>query len=379
MPDGTLFVASGSLNGKTPADPQNNNPTYEILDRQGRSMGESVPMTLLKKAEPYYMYPFIHLLADGRLFVFTAKSSQVFDVTTNDVVKEPPELPGDYRTYPNTGGSALLPLSSSNNWQPDIIICGGGAYQDISSPTDPSCGRIRPLDDNPTWEMDSMPEGRGMVEAILLPDGTILWLNGAQQGAQGFELATKPAFETLIYDPEAVLGKRWTTGASSEIPRLYHSVALLLLDGTVMVAGSNPWAVPVLEATPDYPYITDFRVEIYTPAYLSGDNANRRPTNVKLSTLSLVAGSETFAVDCDVPAAVQTIKIAPYHGGFVTHSLHMSHRMLFLDIEGFQPGAEQQSLTVSMPPNNNVAPPGPYVVYVVADGVPSIGQFVMVS
>lgn len=33
----------------------------------------------------------------------------------------------------------------------------------------------------------------------------------------------------------------------------------------------------------------------------------------------------------------------------------------------------------TMPPNNNVAPPGPYVVYVVVDGVPGVGQFVMVS
>lgn len=31
-----------------------------------------------------------------------------------------------------------------------------------------------------------------------------------------------------------------------------------------------------------------------------------------------------------------------------------------------------------MPPNANLAPPGPYVVYVVVNGVPAVGQMVMV-
>jgi len=31
-----------------------------------------------------------------------------------------------------------------------------------------------------------MPAGRGMVEGTLLPDGTVIWLNGGNLGAQGF-------------------------------------------------------------------------------------------------------------------------------------------------------------------------------------------------
>jgi hypothetical protein len=53
--------------------------------------------------------------------------------------------------------------------------------------------------------------------------------------------------------------------------------------------------------------------------------------------------------------------------------------MLFLDNTGFQAGATAQTITVTMPPNKNVAPPGPYVVYVMMDGVPGMGQFVMVN
>lgn len=383
MSDGSVFVASGSLNGLTPTVAANNNPTWEMLNNQGISNGVNVPMDILAKNQPYYMYPFMHLLKDGTLFVFVSKSSEIFNVQKNTTVRTFADLPGDYRTYPNTGASVLLPLSSANDWAPDIIICGGGAYQDITSPTDPSCGRIQPLSANAGWELDSMPEGRGMVEGTLLPDGTVIFVNGCNRGAQGFGLATNPTLEVLIYDPTKPLGQRFTTGPTSPIARLYHSVALLLLDGTLLIAGSNPVEQPVLTPvpgrTPSEDYVTEFRVEIYTPPYLAGDNALKRPTNVVLGSLALKADGSTFAAAFDVPAGAKAVKVALYHGGFVTHSLHMNHRMLFLDTAGFAPGATAQKLTATMPPNGNVAPPGPYVVYVVCDGVPGVGQFVSVA
>lgn len=159
------------------------------------------------------------MLNDGTLFIFVSKSAELFNVDTNTVVKTLDDLPGDYRTYPNTGGSVLLPLSPDTKWNPEIMVCGGGAYQDITSPTDASCGRISPLADDSPWEMDSMPEGRGMVESVLLPDGKVLWVNGCNQGAQGFGLATAPTLEALIYDPTVPKRQRWHTGASSTIAR----------------------------------------------------------------------------------------------------------------------------------------------------------------
>jgi hypothetical protein len=56
----------------------------------------------------------------------------------------------------------------------------------------------------------------------------------------------------------------------------------------------------------------------------------------------------------------------------------MGHRMLELDVVGWAPGGPNQQLFVTGPPNHNVAPPGPYVVYVLVDGTPGIGQFVQV-
>jgi len=378
MPDGTLFCASGSLNGLEPNNPVNNNPTYEILNAQGISAGANIPMEILEKNQPYYMYPFIHLLADGTLFVFTSKSSQQFDVANNAIVRAYPDLAGEFRTYPNTGGSVLLALSSANNWEADIVICGGGVWQTATSATDASCGRISPLAADPKWEMDAMPEGRGMVEGTLLPDGTVVWLNGGSVGAQGFEMAGQPALTALLYSPDKPFGQRWDTLASSAISRLYHSVALLLLDGTMMVAGSNPVEMPKLEVDEKTPFVTEFRVENYVPPYLQGANAERRPTNVVLSSKSLKPGG-TFTVAFEVKGAAEKVSVVLYHGGFVTHSLHMGHRMVVCDTTGFVEGEGKKEVVVSMPPSSNVVPPGPYVVYVLVDGVPAVGQFVSVA
>ena len=376
MPNDQIFVASGSKNGLDPSKPENNNPTYEMLNADGTPQGTSFNMEILSKNQPYYMYPFMHLMKDGNLFVQVSKSAEIFKVETGTVVRTLPDLPGTYRTYPNTGGSVMLPLSSANDYNPDIIICGGGPYQDITAPADPSCGRIRPLDADPEWEMDSMPEGRGMVEGTLLPDGTVVWVNGAQEGAQGFGVAQDPALEVLLYDPNQPKGKRFTTGPASTIARLYHSVALLLLDGTLLISGSNPVEQPILTPDAKNPFVTEFRNEIYTPPYLQGNPT--RPSAVQISSKNLKVAS-TFNIKFTAPANAKNVKISLYYGGFVTHSVHMGHRMIFLDNTGFKAGATAQSLTVTMPPNKAIAPAGPYVIYVVVDGVPAMGQFVQVS
>lgn len=115
MPNGSVFVASGSLNGLDQTNFANNNPTYELLDHEGFSSTASIPMDILSRNQPYFMYPFIHLLKDGSLFIFVSKSAQIFDVWSNQIVKDLPDLPGMYRTYPNTGGSVMLPLRSDND------------------------------------------------------------------------------------------------------------------------------------------------------------------------------------------------------------------------------------------------------------------------
>ena len=104
------------------------------------------------------------------------------------------------------------------------------------------CYTINPLDDTPTWaSTDDLPNGpQTMSDGILLPDGTVLIINGARVGCGGGFMADSPVFEPVIYNASAPAGSRFTSQPSSTIPRLYHSVAILLPTGEVLVAGSNP-------------------------------------------------------------------------------------------------------------------------------------------
>lgn len=128
------------------------------------------------------------------------------------------------------------------------------------------CYTINPLDATPTWRStDSLPNGPQKIsDGILLTDGTVLIINGGRIGSGGgfmvletliiaFQVkvdifkADNPVFQPVNYDPTAAAGSRFTTMPSSSIPLLYHSTAILLPSGEVLVAGSNPQMVKCLE------------------------------------------------------------------------------------------------------------------------------------
>lgn len=72
----------------------------------------------------------------------------------------------------------------------------------------------------------------------------------------------------------------------------------------------------------------------------------------------MAADNSIHWVDFSCPATTRKVKISIYHGGFVTHSLHMGHRMLFLESSNFKRGRSVQSIRFRMPPSGNQAPPG---------------------
>lgn len=328
------------------------------------------------------MYPFLHLLKDGNLFIFTSKVSQIFDVHAGKKLRDMPILSGLYRTYPNTGGSVMFPLTAENNYEAEIMICGGGQIDAEKSPTDDTCGIIKPMSAaDPQWITTKMPGGgRIMVEGVLLLDGSVLWLNGARIGCEGFGTASHSALTALIYDPAT---HEWSEAGRSQIPRLYHSVALMLLDGTILVAGSNPNEMPILEEDTDPSILsrafpTEFRVEKYTPSYLLDGKAGLRPTDIIITERVLVPGQTVSTIHFSAVNIPKDFNVILYHGGFVTHAVHMGQIMI--EVEHLNPEhveGHRYKAAVRVP-EIKIAP-GPYVIYLVVDGVPGIGQFVKVQ
>jgi len=99
-----------------------------------------------------------------------------------------------------------------------------------------------------------------MPNLVPLPDGTTLILNGAFQGVAGFGLANDPNLNAVLYDPTQPIGSRFSILGSTIVARMYHSEAVLLPDGRVLVSGSDPQTANA-DGTPKYP--EEFRIEVY--------------------------------------------------------------------------------------------------------------------
>jgi hypothetical protein len=88
-----------------------------------------------------------------------------------------------------------------------------------------------------------------MIQFINLPDGRLFYVIGARTGTAGYgndtwavgqSYADNPQYQSWYFDPKQPSGTRWAKAGVSSIPRMYHSSASLLMDGTVIVSGSNP-------------------------------------------------------------------------------------------------------------------------------------------
>lgn len=311
------------------------------------------------------------------------------------------------RTYPASGATVMLPLTPANNYTATVLFCGGSNLQpdqwnpddwDIAAyPADNSCVRISP-DVDRKWHKDAtLPEGRTMGNFLLLPDGSIFLVNGGRLGTAGYgtqdwtiqdSYANSPIMTPLVYTPGTGFGSgSAATGSFSRaglgnttIPRLYHSTAIVLPDGSVFIAGSNPHPDYRVGAGIEFP--TEYRTERFYPWYY----AKTRPEPQGLLS-SIGYGGQYFNVTLsaadlqnNATGLITTVKAILLRTGFSTHAMNMGQRMVELETS-YQVNVDgSATLFVSqLPPNPNILTPGPAVVHIVVDGVPSVGRLITIG
>ncbi|PIA50930.1 hypothetical protein AQUCO_01100031v1 [Aquilegia coerulea] len=336
------------------------------------------------------LYPFVHLNVDGNLFIYANNRSILFDYKNNIVLRTYPTMPGGHpRNYPSTGSSVLLPLNLGQpSLQAEILICGGaprGSYAQVGAkkyiPGLDSCGRIKITDKSPSWIMETMPLARVMGDMILLPNGHVLIINGVGAGTAGWEDGRNPVLNPVLYRPNNPFGSRFEIQNPSTIPRVYHSTAILLRDGRILVGGSNPHAYYNFT---DVLYPTELRLEAFLPTYLDSPSSNIRPkiispaTNVQLTygQQSIIRFSISGAL---IEAGISVSLVAP---SFTTHSFAMNQRLLVLShgkttVVAGNPSTYQ--VQVTMPNSTNLAPKGYYLLFVNHQDIPSEGMWVQIQ
>ncbi|KAF8021708.1 hypothetical protein BT93_G1991 [Corymbia citriodora subsp. variegata] len=384
LPDGRMIIVGGR-----------NVFTYEFVPKTS-AKEKSFYLNFLKETrdlgEENNLYPFLHLLLDGNLFIFANKRSILFDYKKNRVIKEYPVIPGlDKRNYPSTGSSVLLPMrlgGGSKMPAAEVMICGGsppGAFTKsdklrVFVEASRSCGRLRVSDPDPEWTMEQMPMPRVMSDMLLLPNGHVLLINGATNGTAGWEDGRNAVYNPVLYLPDGPgPAGRFEVLNPAGTPRMYHSSAVVVPDGRVLVGGSNPHAKYNFTASP---YPTDLSLEAFYPPYLSPQFAILRP-----SILSLEAEDQTvsYSEQFSVNFVVTMFRLSPELSvgllapPFTTHSFAMNQRFLWLDVLSVvRLSSFAYRITVAAPPSATVAPPGYYMLFVVHSDIPSHGIWVRI-
>ncbi|KAF7317558.1 hypothetical protein MKEN_00842700 [Mycena kentingensis (nom. inval.)] len=387
--DGSVMIFGGSVSGGFANGPGINNPTYEFYPPKNIHglNGLPVPSKFLQDTLNANHFPNMVYLPDGTIFISANQAAMILDWKQN-TERRLPNIPNGVRiSSPFSAGHVLLPMSAANNYVPEILICGGSTASDkvngntlsAQFPASNQCIRMALTEQGikAGWQVEKMPRGRTMVDMILLPDGRVLLVNGAETGMAGYgnvedqigqSNADHPALTPVIYDPAAPAGKRFTeVGAASNIARMYHSSASLTPNGTVVLAGSNPNGDSV--ATGKYP--TEYRLEFLSPPYMNAPRPiyTGLPRTLKYKT--------TFTLSVTLPQTTKNVKVALMDLGYSTHGVHMDQRLVYLPAT-LAPC--RTKLTVTAPPSAGVFPPGPAFLYVVTDsGAPSFAHRTLVG
>jgi hypothetical protein len=296
------------------------------------------------------LYPRMHLLPNGNVFYSgSSPASRIFNTSTRTwsaVIAS--------TNYPNTrtyGTSVLFPLTPASGYKPQVIIMGGG------NPATATTEIIDLSAASPKWVYGpSMSQPRIEMNATILPNGKIL----ATGGSTNDEDTTTASLNADLYDPNT---NSFSSAGANAFPRLYHSNSLLLPDATVLLIGGNP-------ARGTY----ESHMEVYSPAYLFNADGSlaARPAISSVSPSAFGYGA-TFQVQ--TPNAANITSAVLMRPGAPTHAFDMDQRLVGLS---YTSGAGV--LTLTSPPNGNVAPPGYYMLFLVnSAGVPSQAAFVQLS
>lgn len=348
--DGELLAAAGL------SETSAGNPTLELYSSPSNAWQ---PLNREPTVPQLPLYAHLLLLADGSLFFTGGRMDDPSNVAPGRITIQ--HDPVNYTPNPglqdpasrNQSASVLLPPAQDQR----VMILGGGPGDQTDATN--TCDIIDLKAANPSFHpAAAMQFARMHLNAVILPDRTVLVVGGARRR----EDKMAPSVAAEVYDPAT---DHWTTLASASVPRLYHSIGLLLPDGRVVTASGNPNQGKQVGWEPPDPN-EELRLEVFSPPYLF-----RGPRPVISDAPAEWAYDQTLTITAADPASIKWVSLV--RSGITTHSFNTNQRLVDIPITS-RNGA---TLQVTAPDNPNLAPPGPYMLFLVShDGVPSTGKWV---
>jgi hypothetical protein len=236
---------------------------------------------------------------------------------------------------------------------------------------------------------DVWQDPRAYLNAVILPDASVLVVGGAKSEKllSGGEDKDKVTFAQQ-YFPDT---NQWIRRSASDeqhpdfayppIARVYHSVALLLADGRIWIAGSNHDSQRnkggVREDDPNKGDARELSMEVYSPPYLfNGTGADGKPIPAVRPTIERVRYGASYNQQFTIytPDAPNIATVALIRCSSTTHAFNQDQRYVGLVID--QAKKTPRSLVVTAPPTPQIAPPGYYMLLILTLGEkPSIAKF----
>jgi hypothetical protein len=340
LPTGEVLVLSGQVS-KT-----KNSKFPEVWQTDGTLR----TLSTAKRGLP--AYPRTHVAPDGRVFVAGPKAdARYLNPSGTGAWSDAPDPAVGDRDY----GTSVMYAEGK------VLIVGGGGRKSPAQPT--NTAEIIDLVAGGGWRLTNpMTFARRQLNATILADGKVLVTGGSS--ASGFNNPDSSVLAAEIWDPATEL---WTTVASMKVRRLYHSTAILLPDGRVLSAGGNDTAGGESASKQHKD------AEIYSPPYLFNPDGTEATRPALTSSPLRVGYGETFFIE--TPDADRIVRVNWIRLSSVTHAFNETQRLSSLSFTPVDGG-----LNVTAPASANLAPPGPYMLFLVdADGVPSVAPIILIN
>ncbi|MGH3743762.1 MAG: fibronectin type III domain-containing protein, partial [Mycobacteriales bacterium] len=172
-------------------------------------------------------YPFSYLVPNGDVFTIGPSEDESFLLNVQN------------QTWTPVGGSSGITNGSSVMYRPgQILYTGGTPTQDSSSPASATAATIDLTAATPAWRPAAPMQYARVYHALtMLADGTVLAVGGEHTwGQTGSTEVSGGVLPSEIWNPAT---QAWSPAAPVATTRGYHSTAVLMPDGTVLVSGSG--------------------------------------------------------------------------------------------------------------------------------------------
>ena len=303
----------------------------------------------------YWWYPKNFLAPDRRVFGFAKRTMYYINPTGTGTISILAQQLPSAGAYGATASAVMYAPGK-------ILHVGGGG--DIAGTSNPARSAADVIDINgatPTvTTARAMPVALHWHTATVLADGRVAVTGGSTVANK----RTGVNDRALLWTPSAGANApgSWIQGArtTSNRARLYHSTAMLLPDGSVLVGGGGAFGPQ-----------TNTNAEIYYPPYLFNASGARatQPAIVSAPSTLPVGGSFNIGVNTTAIGRVTLVRT-----GSVTHSFNNEQR--FMELPFTRSGT---TLTVTAPASRVIAPPGYFLLFVLnTAGVPSLARIVAI-